>query len=45
MLGSGLVCLFLAKIVGDTVKYYDHCGFKGKERTGVLIAGGLTLAL
>lgn len=45
MLGSALVCLFLAKIVSDTVNYYDHCGFRGKEKAGILIACAVFLAL
>ena len=43
VMGSVAAALLLAKILSDTVKYYDHFGFKN-IKTGVAIAIGTFLA-
>jgi hypothetical protein len=43
VMGSVAAALLLAKILSDTVKYYDHFGFMN-VKTGVAIAFGTFLA-
>jgi hypothetical protein len=44
MMGSAFVAIVTAKIMADTVKYFDHYGYRGDPKLAFGIAIGTTAA-